>query len=184
LIGCTPNGAISPLYVGSISDVELTKVSGYLDTLNGKTGVSVMADRGFTVRDLLASKGVSQNIPPFMQGRKQMSVEDVQRGRHIASLRIHVERVIGRIKTYAILKGTMPNSLMRVSNQIISVCAWLTNFQPILIPPPSELCSDNDVDSYFLQEESDYDPDSELTDGMLWALLNALCHGKICRNLT
>ena len=94
-----------------------------------------------------------------------MSVEDVQRGRHIASLRIHVERVIGRIKTYAILKGTMPNSLMRVANQIISVCAWLTNFQPILIPPPLEECSDIDVDSYFLQEESDYDADSELTDG-------------------
>ena len=48
-----------------------------------------------------------------------MSVEDVQRGRHIASLRIHVERVIGRIKTYAILKGTMPNSLMRVANQYV-----------------------------------------------------------------
>ena len=41
LIGCTPNGAVSfvsPLYVGSISDVELTKVSGYLDTLDGKSG--------------------------------------------------------------------------------------------------------------------------------------------------
>ena len=32
LIGCTPNGAISyvsQLYVGTISDVELTRVSGY-----------------------------------------------------------------------------------------------------------------------------------------------------------
>ena len=164
LIGCTPNGAVSfvsPLYVGSISDVELTKVSGYLDTLDGKSGVSVMADRGFTVRDLLASKGVSLNIPPFMQGRKQMSVEDVQRGRHIASLRIHVERVIGHIKTFAILRGTMPNTLMRVTNQIIAVCAWLTNFQPILIPPPTEPCSLDCVNSYFVDEESDYDADSE-----------------------
>ena len=52
LIGCTPNGVISyvsPLYVGSISDVELTRVSGYLDTLNDKEGSSVMADRGFTI---------------------------------------------------------------------------------------------------------------------------------------
>ena len=33
LLACTPNGAISfvsPLYVGSISDVELTRVSGFL----------------------------------------------------------------------------------------------------------------------------------------------------------
>ena len=136
-------------------------MSGYLDTLDGKSGVSVMADRGFTVRDLLASKGISLNIPPFMQGRKQMSVEDVQRGRHIASLRIHVEHVIGRIKTFAILRGTMPNTLMRVANQIIAVCAWLTNFQPIFIPPPTEPCSQDCVDSYFVDEESDYDADSE-----------------------
>ena len=49
LIGCTPNGAISfvsQLYVGSISDKELTRVSGYLQTLDGKSGLSVMADRG------------------------------------------------------------------------------------------------------------------------------------------
>ena len=67
LIGCTPNGAIfyvSQLYVGSISDVELTRVSGFLQTLDGKSGVSVMADRGFTVCDMLAEKGVELNIPP------------------------------------------------------------------------------------------------------------------------
>ena len=55
----TPNGVISyvsQLYVGSISDVELTRVSGYLETLNGKSGASVMADRGCTVRDMLAEK--------------------------------------------------------------------------------------------------------------------------------
>ena len=43
LIVCTPNGAVSyvsELFVGSISDVELTKVSGFLNTLDGKTGVS------------------------------------------------------------------------------------------------------------------------------------------------
>ena len=50
LIGCTPNGAVSyvsQLHVGSIPDVELTRVSGYLATLDGKEGVSVMADCGF-----------------------------------------------------------------------------------------------------------------------------------------
>ena len=143
-----PNGAVSfvsPLYVGSISDVELTKVSGYLSMLDGKSGITLMADHGFTVCDLLASKGVGLNIPPFLQGRKQMSVEDVQRGRHIVSLRIHIEHVIGRIKNYAMLRGTMPKNLMCVANQIIAVCAWLSNFKPILIPPPAELCPDNDA---------------------------------------
>ena len=52
LVACTPNGAVcfvSPLYVGSISDVELTRVSGFVKELHGKLGVSVMADQGFNL---------------------------------------------------------------------------------------------------------------------------------------
>ena len=52
LLACTPNGCVSfvsPLYVGSISDVELTRVSGLLTCLENKQGVSIMADRGFTI---------------------------------------------------------------------------------------------------------------------------------------
>ena len=169
LIGCTPNGAISyvsELYVGSISDVELTRVSGYLQTLDGKAGVSVMADRGFTVRDMLAQKGAQLNTPPFMEGRKQLPVDEVKRGRSIASLRIHVERAIGRIKNYAILKGTLPITMIRVANQVVSVCAWLTNFQPTLVPLPSNNSTEDDVASYFqsLEDESEYDADSESSD--------------------
>ena len=36
LVACTPNGAVcfvSPLYMGSISDVELTRVSGFIEHL-------------------------------------------------------------------------------------------------------------------------------------------------------
>ena len=100
LVGCTPNGAVSyvsQLFVGSVSDVELTRVCGYLDTLEGKAGVSVMADRGFTIRNLLSKKNVELNIPPFMDGKPQLTAEEVKSGRSIASLRIHIERVIGRI---------------------------------------------------------------------------------------
>ena len=90
LVGCTPNGAIgfdSPLYVGSISDVELTRVSGFVECLHDKGGVSIMADRGFTIKDQLAVHDVSLNMPPFMEGRAQLPTEEVSRGRKIASLR-------------------------------------------------------------------------------------------------
>ena len=89
LIGCTPNGAvsfISPLYVGSISDVELTRVSGFLQTLEGKGGISVMADRGFTISNQLSEIGVDLNIPPFLEGRLQLPSDEVKKGREIASL--------------------------------------------------------------------------------------------------
>ena len=45
LIACTPNGAIcyvSPLYVGSISDVELTRTCVFLKKIEGKPGISIM----------------------------------------------------------------------------------------------------------------------------------------------
>lgn len=105
-----------------------------------------MADRGFTVRDLSADKGIALNISPFLDG-KQLAPEEIQRGRQIASLCIHVERTIGRIKNYAILKGTFPNTMIRLANQIVSVCAWLTNFQPALIPLPSDLSVEEEVGS-------------------------------------
>ena len=47
LIACTPNRGIcyiSPVYVGSISDVELTHRSGFLTKLEDKSGISIMAD--------------------------------------------------------------------------------------------------------------------------------------------
>ena len=110
LIGCTPNGVIaySQLYVRSISDVELTRKCGFVDTLAGKRGSSIMADRGFTIRDILNDVGVDLNIPPFLENRGQLPPSEVKAGRQIASLRIHVERAIGRIKNYRILKGTLP----------------------------------------------------------------------------
>ena len=94
LVACTPNGAVSfvsPVFVGSISDIELTRESGFLTTLQDKPGISIMADRGFTIKDMLKDIGIELNIPPFMEGRSQLPAKEVQEGRRIASVRIHVE---------------------------------------------------------------------------------------------
>ena len=109
LIACTPNGSISyvsPAYLGSVSDSAITKDCGFLDKLIDMQGASVMADRGFTICESLRALGIDLNLPPFMEGRGQLSAADVQEGRSIASLRIHVERAIGRIKQYKIMKGS------------------------------------------------------------------------------
>lgn len=66
LIGIAPGGAItffSQLYTGHILDREMVMRSGFLN-LPFARGDSVMADKGFTVQDLLPL-GVSLNIPPF-----------------------------------------------------------------------------------------------------------------------
>ena len=104
-----------------------------------------MADQGFTIKDMLQEIGVDF---PFLEGQKLLPAEEVKKGRQIASIRIHVERAIGRIKNFSILKGNFPLSMIRLANQIVCVCAWLSNFQPALVPAPTEL-SETEVEDYF-----------------------------------
>ena len=57
--------------------------------------------------------------------------------------------------------------MSRIANQIVSVCAWLVNFQPVLIPPPSEDNVESEVSEYFeslYDTDSQYDADTELSD--------------------
>ena len=56
-----------------------------------------MADKGFTV-EYLFPLGVSLNIPPFLGSKGQMSAQKVVETQSIASLRVHVERGINKIK--------------------------------------------------------------------------------------
>ena len=79
---CTPNRAISfvsQMYVGSISYVELIHICGFLDKLEGKHSVSVMADRGFTIKDMLNDLRVELNIPPFLEGHCQLPEHDIRK---------------------------------------------------------------------------------------------------------
>ena len=147
LVCCTPNGAISyisPAYLGSISDPALTLDCGFLSKLEGLGGMSIMADRGFTVRDCLSKLQVTLNLPPFMEGRGQLPADEVETGRTITSLRIHVERAIGRMKLYSILKGVFPLKMSRIANQIVTVYALLTNFHTALVPVHASSESVND----------------------------------------
>ena len=134
LVGISPAGAvtfISQLYTGSISDRSIVERSGILD-LPFDDKDCVMADKGFTISDLLPF-GVVLNIPPFLGQAGQMSAEQVVQTQQIAGLRIHVERAINKIKNFHIWDGVVPISLFGVVNQMWAVCSFLCNLQdPIL----------------------------------------------------
>ena len=80
-----------------------------------------MADRGFTIADLLELKGVALNIPP-MKTSDQFTQRELTITRRIANLRIHVECTIGRIKNFKLLND-IPNNMACVVDQIFFVCA-------------------------------------------------------------
>ena len=135
LVGIIPKGVISfvsELYGGSISDKDLTQKSGLIDKL--QRGDAVMADRGFNIGGDLAHKGVPVNLPPFMDPSGQFDEADMLKTRRIASLRIHVERAIERIKNYHIL-DFIPISMCKngIIDMIFFVCCMLTNFLPPLV---------------------------------------------------
>ena len=103
-IGISPAGNlsfVSQLYTGSISDRELTVRSGILK-LPFEQGDSLMADKGFDIQELLDPIGVRLNIPPFLGRQDQMPADDVTSTQSIAAERIHVERLINKVKNFHI----------------------------------------------------------------------------------
>ena len=105
----------------------LTRKSGLYDML--EKGDSVMPNRGFNIQDDLTPFGVKVNIPPFLKGKTQLEPEELVETRRIASLRIHVERVMERIN---IFDRTIPASLTDTADDIFFVCAVMCNFFPPL----------------------------------------------------
>ncbi|XP_068687825.1 uncharacterized protein [Montipora capricornis] len=135
LIGISPSGHItfvSQLYAGSISDREITVRSGFLK-LPFAVGDIVMADKGFTISDLLEPMGVGLNIPPFVGSRSQQNPSEVIATQEIASERIHVERAINKVKNFQLFNQVVPLSLAGSLNQMWTVCAILTNLQNPII---------------------------------------------------
>ena len=134
LVGLSPIGALgflSELYTGSISDKELTKMSNVIDYLHH--GDDVMADKGFDIQDDFAAKGVTVNIPSFLKGKTQFSEEEMAHNKKVASLRIHVERCIERMKNWHIFDSRIPITLAPIASDMFIIIGALTNFLPPLI---------------------------------------------------
>ena len=96
LIGITPQGVISYIseaWGGCTSDKFLNEICDFLDNL--PPGDIVMAERGFDIEESVAWYCGKVKIPSFTKGKRKLSSLDIEQSRHIAAVRIHVERVIG-----------------------------------------------------------------------------------------
>ncbi|XP_072159647.1 uncharacterized protein [Bemisia tabaci] len=131
LVGVAPNGVptfSSQLFPGSTSDKEIVRNCGLLEKL--KPGDLVLADKGFLITDIVPP-GVEVNIPPFLM-TPQFTPHELHVGKKIAQARIHVERAIGRVKYFQILR-MIPRNLFFYSSKIFQVCVALTAFRfPLL----------------------------------------------------
>ena len=101
-------------------------------------GDVILADRGFDIGDSAALFGATVEIPTFPKGKKQLSAFVVERSRK-ASVRVHVERVIGLLrKKYAISQGILPLDYVMKKDGInmttIDKIATRTNMFDSVIP--------------------------------------------------
>lgn len=120
LVGCDENGFVnfcSALYAGSISDQAIVKESGFLDLL--VEGDAILADKGFEISDLLATRGAILNLPPFLRGKDQFEEHEVLQGRSIGNRRIIVENIIGRARKMTLLNSKIPFHLKNLADVII-----------------------------------------------------------------
>ena len=118
LIAVTPNGGacfISDLLQGDIDDVRIFDESGIMKHL--KPYDLVLADRGFTVHELLNPLQVELKIPAFLKGRKSLSAAEELETRRIAKARIHVERFNERLKQFKLVGRKMPLSIAPLATQ-------------------------------------------------------------------
>ena len=134
LVAITPTGAVSfvsKAFGGRTSDKVVTQRSGFLDLMERED--QILADRGFLISEEVSSRNASLIMPDFTKGKKQLSAREVERSRKIARVRIHVERAIERIKTFKILSSKMNLSMVPHADNIMTICAAITNLQPKLV---------------------------------------------------
>lgn len=133
LVGCTPCGFISFVsksYGGRSSDCFITNHCGVIDLL--EPGDTVLADKGFpAIKTSVDKKKAVLVMPPFLH-EQQFSPEEVEETYKIASLRIHIERVIQRIKQFHIF-DKIPISLLKYRDQIVYVVCALVNVEKPII---------------------------------------------------
>jgi len=118
------------LWGGNASDKQIVKETGILNLL--EKGDSVMANKGFTNQDLLDPLGVTLNMPPKQESNRQLLRQEVEQTRRIVTMKIHIERKMEQKKNFRILQGVIPATEWHNANNIVLICAALSNLNLLL----------------------------------------------------
>jgi hypothetical protein len=134
LIAITPQGSVaylSELYGGRTSDRHIVRDSGFLDYINPDD--QVLADRGFGLQEDFMLKHATLVIPPAAKGGAQMTSHNIRKTKTVANVRIHVERVIRRLKCFRFISTSVSITMVRYCNDAIKVIGALINLQPPIV---------------------------------------------------
>ena len=139
LISIAPNcliNFISEGWGGRTSDKHLAIHCGFLDM--PEPGTAILADRGFLIGDELAARGVKLIMPAFTKGRSQLSKREVDESRQCAKLRIHVERVIRKVRQFRMIQGPVPVTLLKLVDECVIIACGIVNLDYGAVQLPSD----------------------------------------------
>ena len=134
LIFCTKSGSISYIseaYGGSASDRFITNDTNVAAKFT--PGFIPLFDKGFNVQDLFLAQQVKCVLPPFVSSKRKFTRSEVYHGKRIARARIHIERVMGRLKEFRLLNNIIPISMLDLCDHIWTIAGAITNIQPPLV---------------------------------------------------
>lgn len=130
LVCVAPNSSItfiSNAYTGRISDKKITLDCEFLEKI--PKYCTVMADKGFNLHNECAARSLYFVVPPGRRGTSQMAPAEVSKTSAIAKVRILVEQVIRRLKTFRIIANELPITMLGHVDDILMVCSALCNFK-------------------------------------------------------
>lgn len=133
LISCTPDcviNFISKGYGGRITDPKILKLSGYLDKL--PQNCSVMGNRGFKyAHSLFTEKNCKLIRPPSVKANERPDKRAIKESKQISSVRIHIEREIGRVREFKMLSPSniLDHNYFHVIDSIVEIACGLSNLQ-------------------------------------------------------
>ncbi|KAI5718914.1 hypothetical protein M8J76_001696 [Diaphorina citri] len=119
---------------GRLTDMYIVEDCGYLEKLSA--GSVVLADRGFKqLETLLHKKQCSLKRPPSVSAGVKLTKDQVKETKKIASLRVHVERVIKRLREYKFLDAhsRFHHNLLKNIDAVVIIAAALSNCQTPII---------------------------------------------------
>ncbi|XP_022108375.1 uncharacterized protein LOC110988816 [Acanthaster planci] len=133
LVGISPHGLISFLseaFPGGTTDSQVATESGVLDLLEPDD--VIIASQAFPEIGAEVPGGEAIVVlPPFTVPQQQFAGEGVQStGTYkVSPMRVHVERIVHRIRFCNILNAAFPRELLPCVNDIVRICAVLANLQ-------------------------------------------------------
>ena len=89
----------------------------------------LQVDKGFMISNECAQRHIYLSIPPGLRGGAQFANLANRKTTRVANTRILVEQVIGRMKKFNIINGTVPLSLVPSLDPILDVIAGVVNTQ-------------------------------------------------------